>query len=211
MMVWATLPYAFWQLSYHFMITVRKREKIAAGRPTSFTWLRRSYAPTVLGKFVLSLPEKLQEPAFMMIQYVYCLLTMVPCPLWFWNRWASAGFLCIVFIWSVYNGATYYIEFYGTRFQRELEQLKKEVAKWQASPDMKTPLMTPKTEALPDEDQPGEEEKSSKDEKPEAKGVGDLEEAPQPFSLGAAVGLDDIVPRKNSVDNIPMLDEKAAK
>jgi len=31
MIVWATVPYACWQLSYHFMITVRRREKIAAG------------------------------------------------------------------------------------------------------------------------------------------------------------------------------------
>jgi hypothetical protein len=31
-----------WQLMYHFLITVRRRDKIAAGRPTSFTWLRKS-------------------------------------------------------------------------------------------------------------------------------------------------------------------------
>lgn len=205
MMVWASLPYAVWQLTYHFMITVRKREKIAAGRPTSFTWLRRSYAPTILGKFVLSLPLNLQEPAFMMIQYVYALLTMVPCPLWFWNRWASAAFLMVVFIWSIYNGATYYIEFYGTRFQRELEQLKKEVAKWQASPDLKTPLLTPKTDPVSDKINP------SKDEKAEQEGVGHLGEEPQPLSMGAAGAIDDVVPRKNSVDNIPLLDEKETK
>lgn len=34
MIVWATVPYAVWQLSYHFMITVRRREKIAAGECT---------------------------------------------------------------------------------------------------------------------------------------------------------------------------------
>lgn len=134
MMLWATLPYAIWQLSYHFGITVRRREKIAAGRPTSFTWLRKSYAKNFLGRFVLSLPEHLQEPAFMLIQYSYAVLTMVPCPLWFWSRWASGGFLTVVFIWSTYNGANYYIEVYSKRFQKELEQLKKDVAKWQNSP-----------------------------------------------------------------------------
>lgn len=35
MMVWATVPYAVWQLSYHFLITVRRREKIAAGKLTN--------------------------------------------------------------------------------------------------------------------------------------------------------------------------------
>jgi hypothetical protein len=134
MMAWATVPYATWQLFYHFFITVRRREKIAAGRPTSFTWLRRSYAKTWIGKFVLRQPKWLQEPSFMMIQYCYALLTMIPCPIWFWYRLPSAAFLMAVFIWSVYNGATYYIDIFGKRFQNELEQLKKDVAKWQASP-----------------------------------------------------------------------------
>lgn len=126
-----------WQLAYHFLITVRRREKIAAGRPTSFTWLRRSYRNTWIGKIVLAQPEALQEPMFMLIQYLYALLTMIPCPIWFWYRWASAGFLLVVFTWSVYNGAVYYIDIFGTRFQKELDQLKRDVAKMQvASPEL---------------------------------------------------------------------------
>jgi hypothetical protein len=146
MMLWATLPYAVWQLGYHFGITVRRREKIAAGRPTSFTWLRKSYAKNFLGRFVLSLPMYLQEPAFMLIQYSYAVLTMIPCPLWFWSRWASGIFLVVVFIWSTYNGANYYIEVYSKRFQKELEQLKKDVAKWQNSP--LTPMPQPNAEQM---------------------------------------------------------------
>lgn len=134
MLLWATVPYTIWQLSYHIFITVRRREKIAAGRPTSFTWLRRSYAKTWIGRFVLSLPGWLQEPAFMLIQYMYACLTIIPCPLWFWYRWASAAFLIVVFGWSIYNGATYYIDVFGKRFQNELEALKRDVAKWQNSP-----------------------------------------------------------------------------
>ncbi|KAI9800193.1 MAG: hypothetical protein M1825_004177 [Sarcosagium campestre] len=146
MMIWATVPYAVWQLSYHFLITVRRREKIAAGRPTSFTWLRRSYAKTSVGRVVLSLPHALQEPAFMLIQYLYAEMTMLPCPIWFWNRWMSAAFLLVVFTWSVYNGATFYIDVFGTRFQKELEQLKSDVAKWQSSPDLaSSALPTPKS------------------------------------------------------------------
>jgi tetrahydromethanopterin S-methyltransferase subunit B len=135
MLVWATVPYAVWQLSYHFFITVRRREKIAAGRPTSFTWLRKSYAKTWIGQTVLSLPNSLQEPAFMFIQYAYAILTILPCPLWFWYRWASAAFLLIVFGWSIFNGANYYMDVFGMRFQKELEALKRDVAKWQQSPE----------------------------------------------------------------------------
>lgn len=135
MMGWATLPYVIWQLAYHLLITVRRAEKIAAGRPTSFTWLRKSYAKTLLGKFVLSLPESLQSVAFMMIQYLYAILTMIPCPLWFWHKWASGVFLTGLFILSIHNGATYYIDVFGKRFQKELEELKKDVARWQSSPE----------------------------------------------------------------------------
>jgi len=150
MTLWSTIPYVVWQLSYHFLITVRRREKIAAGRPTSFTWLRKSYSKAWIGKMVLSLPESLQEPAFMLIQYSYALLTMLPCPIWFWYRHASAGFLMTVFCLSVYNGATYYIDVFGKRFQNELEAMKREVQKWQNSPDMMTsPLITPKVDAVP--------------------------------------------------------------
>ncbi|PUU74499.1 hypothetical protein B9Z19DRAFT_1092689 [Tuber borchii] len=134
MVIWATVPYGIWQLSYHLFITVRRREKIAAGRPTSFTWLRKSYSKTWIGKLVLRLPETAQEPAFMLIQYSYAVLTMLPCPFWFYHRSFSALFLTAVGLWSIYNGATYYIDVFGKRFQNELEQLKKDVAKWQSSP-----------------------------------------------------------------------------
>lgn len=144
MTVWSTVPYAVWQLSYHFFITVRRRAQIAGGRPTSFTWMRKSYSKAWIGRMVLSLPDSLQEPAFMLIQYSYAVLTMIPCPLWFWYRYASAAFLCAVFGWSIYNGATYYIDVFGKRFQNELEQLKKDVQKWQTNPDMISPLLTPR-------------------------------------------------------------------
>jgi len=136
MILWATLPYAFWQLSYHFLITVRKRAKIAAGRPTSFTWLRRSYRGNFLGKFVLGFPEGYQEAVFMAIQYLYALLTMLPCPLWFWYMNASAGFLTVVFALASWNGATYYIDVFGKRMEKELDALRKEVARMAKSPDI---------------------------------------------------------------------------
>ncbi|KAK4219648.1 hypothetical protein QBC37DRAFT_367762 [Rhypophila decipiens] len=134
MLAWSTIPYAIWQLGYYFFITVRRRDKIAAGRPTSFTWLLKSYSKVWIGRIVLSLPGPLQEPAFMFIQYAYAVLTMLPCPLWFTYRWLSGIFLLSVFAWSVYNGSTYYIDVFGKRFQKELEAMKAEVTKWQNSP-----------------------------------------------------------------------------
>jgi hypothetical protein len=135
MIIWATVPYLVWQLLYHFLITVRRRDQIAAGRPTSFTWLRKSYSKAWIGKFVLSLPEALQEPCFMFIQYGFALSTMIPCPIWFWYRWASGIYMAALFVWSIHNGATYYIDVFGKRFQKELEELRRDVARWQSSPD----------------------------------------------------------------------------
>ena len=81
----------------------------------------------------------------MLTQYLYALGSMIPCPIWFWYRWASVTFILTLFIWSIWNGATYYIDVFGKRFQKELEQMKKDIAKWQASPDVFTsPFMTPK-------------------------------------------------------------------
>lgn len=124
---------------------VRRREKIAAGRPTSFTWLRRSYAKTWIGKLVLKLPTlAMQEAAFMFIQYTYAVLTMLPCPFWFYHRASSALFISVVGIWSVYNGATYYLDVFGRRFEKELEQLKRDVAKWQKESMLaSSPLTSP--------------------------------------------------------------------
>jgi hypothetical protein len=115
MTVWSTVPYFIWQISYYFMITCRQREQIAAGKPTSFTWLRKRYAQAAFGRVMLRLPESLQEPAFMTLQYIYIVLTSLPCLLWFWNRYASTAFLTIVFSGSVYNGATFYIDVFDKR------------------------------------------------------------------------------------------------
>lgn len=187
MMSWSSIPYAIWQLSYHCLITVRRREKIAAGRPTSFTWLRKSYANSWIGRLILGLPSQLHEPAFMLTQYLYALGSMLPCPIWFWYGWPSAIFLSSLFSWSIYNGATYYIDVFGTRFQKELEQLKKDVAKWQASPDVvSSPLMTPRAEA-------------------------ECPITPQPTSQNETSNEDGQDGTANTVDKIPLLDSQGQR
>ncbi|KAJ4306327.1 hypothetical protein N0V88_001127 [Collariella sp. IMI 366227] len=191
MLLWSSLPYAIWQLTYYFFITVRRREKIAAGRPTSFTWLRKSYSKVWIGKVVLSLPGALQEPAFMLIQYTYAVLTMLPCSLWFNYRWASAAFLMAVFVWSVYNGSTYYIDVFGKRFQKELEAMKAEVAKWQHSPEMGGGMHSPGLDARGEEGVTPDVKKNAS--------IGDV-------ISGKA--LDDGAGAPGGVDNIPLLNDE---
>ncbi|GJN67241.1 F-box protein [Purpureocillium lilacinum] len=200
MLAWSTLPYAFWQLSYYFFITVRRREKIAAGRPTSFTWLRRSYSKTWIGRVVLSLPDALQESAFMLIQYCYAVLTMLPCPLWFMSRYASSAFLLVVFAWSIYNGSTYYIDVFGKRFQKELEAMKAEVLKWQTTPELmlQSPLITPHPDAPSAQAAAGLATQS-------VDAVADTShETP---AGNKTPGWDSVKGRNPTLDNIPLLDE----
>jgi hypothetical protein len=59
---------------------------------------------------------------------------MSPCPIWYHSKVWSTIFVSLVFGWSVWNGATYYIDIFGKRFQKELEDLRAEVEKWQNSP-----------------------------------------------------------------------------
>ncbi|KAI1042595.1 hypothetical protein LB505_004225 [Fusarium chuoi] len=207
MLAWSSLPYIFWQVLYYIFITVRRRDKIAAGRPTSFTWLKKSYAKTWLGKFVLRQPEHMQEATFMMIQYSYALLTMLPCPLWFLSRWASAGFLMVVFTWSIYNGATYYIDVFGVRFQKELEAMKAEVAQWQNSPEYMplSPQLHPRPDAssVPRQTQQGAAAPSaSTGQIPFMNEVNREKDLMEETSLSK-----DDVNRPVSVDKIPLLDE----
>ena len=146
MVLWSTVPYAVWQFTYHILINIRRRDKIAAGRPTSFTYMRKSYSNSWIGKTVLSLPEWAQEASFMCIQYSYSILTMLPAPIWFWYRWPSAAFLLAVFTWCVYNGANYYVDIYTSqKYKKELEQLKHDVANYQSSPEL-----APKSPAPPE-------------------------------------------------------------
>ncbi|WBW72255.1 glycerophosphocholine acyltransferase (GPCAT) Gpc1 [Schizosaccharomyces osmophilus] len=124
----ASISYALWQIWYYFFIQVGKRKEIQAGKPTSFTWMSKAYSKTTLGKALNALPENLRPFAFMVLQYLYSITTMCPCSIWYNNKVYSTAFLVVIFGWSVWNGASYYIDVFGMRFQRELEALRREIA-----------------------------------------------------------------------------------
>lgn len=126
-LVWASIAYLVWQSLYHYFITVRRKEKIKAGRVTSFEYLRKSYGNTKLGKVVNGLPEPYPVVAFTFIQYGYQLCTMILCPLWYGSSYLSGLFMTFIFFAASYNGATYYIDVFGKRFQKELVKLQAEI------------------------------------------------------------------------------------
>ena len=155
-MLAASVFYFVWQVLYYVFIQVRRQEKIRAGRPTSFTWLLKSYRKTWIGKLVLWLPEPLQPFGFMATQFVYALITMAPCRIWLHHRYMSAAFLTAIFSWSVWNGANYYARISAARdsFQQELERLREEVAAMDshAGSSPATPALLPKDAFVSDFD-----------------------------------------------------------
>lgn len=99
---------------------------------TSFSYLKKKNKSTPLGKFVNGLPYLwMQTLAFTLIQFGYQLLTMLPCPIWFRYKHACGAFVTFIFIWASYNGATWYIDVFGKRLEKEVEKLKVEVGKLQ--------------------------------------------------------------------------------
>lgn len=125
--------YTIWQVSYHYFITIRKKNEIQNGKVTSFTFLKKKNRASPLGKFVNSLPYNwMQITAFTLIQFFYQILTMTFCPIWFQYKHLCGAFVAFVFIWASYNGATYYIDVFGKRFEKEVGKLKAEIDGLQA-------------------------------------------------------------------------------
>lgn len=148
-----SIYYTIWQVGYHYFITVRRKEQIAKGRVTSFTYLKKKNSKSMLGRFVNSLPYAwMQVAAFTLIQFGYQLLTMFPCPIWFRYKHACGAFVGFIFLWSAYNGATYYVEVFGKRFEKEVNRLQSELLELQQKIDhqeseRETPLVSPFNEA----------------------------------------------------------------
>ncbi|KAH3674831.1 hypothetical protein WICMUC_003034 [Wickerhamomyces mucosus] len=133
--IWTSFYYLIWQAAYHYFITIRKAQKIKEGRVTSFEWLRKSFSNKWIGKFVNGLPGPFPVIAFTLIQYGYQLLTMSICPLFFAYKQLASLFITFIFLVATYNGATYYVDYYGRRLEKEVARLQKEISELQSADD----------------------------------------------------------------------------
>lgn len=134
--IWTSIYYTIWQVCYHYFITIKKSHEINSGKVTSFTYLKEKNSQSFLGKLVNSLPYTwMQIGAFTLIQFGYQLLTMIFCPIWFKYKHACGTFMCFIFVWASYNGATYYIDVFGKKFEKEVAKLKAEINELQKRDD----------------------------------------------------------------------------
>ena len=66
---------------------------------------------------------------FILINYIYFLVVILPAPLLFYNQFSHALMLIIVIIASIINGASYYIDVFTSRYYSKLEKRAKELEK----------------------------------------------------------------------------------
>ncbi|MBW0545762.1 hypothetical protein O181_085477 [Austropuccinia psidii MF-1] len=120
--------YITWQTLYYRFVIVARAQKIAQeGRPTSFTYLLNSKTG-LISKLLRSVKPEWRANGFMIAQFIYTLVTMLPSLLWFYQSKTLSGlFLWFMFSVSVWNGASFYMEVFGRRFEKELKKLKQEI------------------------------------------------------------------------------------
>ncbi|BGP40119.1 hypothetical protein JCM10450v2_004096 [Rhodotorula kratochvilovae] len=150
--------YMIWQLLYfHFVIQLRA-DKIREGRATSFTFLMND-KKRLIGRIAGKVPPAWRESAFMAGQAVYTFVTLIPPLFWLYDSKAwSSVYLVILFAVSAWNGASFYLEVFARKFEKELLALRKEfdaqqalLARYTANPGMQTPAAGPVREDPLDE------------------------------------------------------------
>lgn len=126
--LWTSFYYTVWQVTYHYFITIKKKEEISKGKATSFTYLKKKNSNRLIGQYFNAIPTWwMQTAVFTVIQFGYQILTMSLCPIWFHYKHACGAFLSFIFVWASYNGATYYIDVFGKRLEKEVIKLRAEV------------------------------------------------------------------------------------
>lgn len=122
---YTSIYYLIWQSLYHYFITLRKKQKIKSGqRMTSFEYLT---SHQYKNSWVVKLPPPQPMILYTLFQYCYQLVTMILCVIWFNNSIAAAGFLIFIFLHAAKNGASYYVDYYGKKFEKEVDKLRIQV------------------------------------------------------------------------------------
>ncbi|ADV19386.1 Integral to membrane protein, putative [Cryptococcus gattii WM276] len=141
MILLSSVPYILWQGAYYKFISVDRKSKIESGeRQNSFRYLLNDKRGPI-GKALQGIRSEHRELWFIFGQLIYSIIFMIPpSTLYIHSSTASSTFLIIIFTVSAWNGATFYVEVFGRKFERELEKLRKEM-------EVISATMTPSTSA----------------------------------------------------------------
>ncbi|ORZ27774.1 hypothetical protein BCR41DRAFT_299477 [Lobosporangium transversale] len=121
--------YLMWQVAYYIFVVIWKREKIQAGkRVTSYTWLLNDPKGGMISKVAHTFGEKHSILTFMGMQLIYTFVTCLFALLLYRNFKLNTAFLVGLFIVSVWNGASYYMEVFSKQYEKQLSKLAAEVS-----------------------------------------------------------------------------------
>ncbi|GAA5858017.1 hypothetical protein JCM1840_001004 [Sporobolomyces johnsonii] len=124
--------YTVWQLLYYYFVVQLRAEKIKEGRATSFTFMVND-KKRLIGKIAAKVPSKWRETVFMGGQAIYTFVTLLlPLFVLYDSKLWSDVYLLVLFAVSVWNGASFYMEVFSRRFEKELIALRKEFEAQQA-------------------------------------------------------------------------------
>jgi hypothetical protein len=120
--------YALWQITYCIFIYVLQAEKVFNGkRTTSFSWLLADYlknhSNSPLTRLMIFVGPKFQVWVFMLINFIYAVMTLIPTYFLYNNYNLHMIFICFVVMISIFNGADYYIEVFSARYRSELARV----------------------------------------------------------------------------------------
>ncbi|GJJ74094.1 hypothetical protein EMPS_06452 [Entomortierella parvispora] len=120
--------YLTWQVLYYVLVVVRQKEKIKAGkRVTSYTWLLNDDKGGTISKVAHTFGEKYSIVTFMGMQLLYTFLTCLFALVVYRSFKLNTVFLVTLFLVSVWNGASYYMEVFSKQYEQQLNKLAAEV------------------------------------------------------------------------------------
>ncbi|KAG0307828.1 hypothetical protein BGZ98_009688 [Dissophora globulifera] len=121
--------YLTWQVAYYLFVVVIKRDKVKAGkRVTSYTWLLNDPHGGMISRAAHTFGEKYSILTFMGLQLIYTFVTCLFALLLYRNFKLNTMFLVSLFIVSVWNGASYYMEVFSKQYEKQLSKLAVEVS-----------------------------------------------------------------------------------
>lgn len=124
-LLYSLMAYLFWQLWYYIFVEVGRAQKIRnGGRVTSYTFLLAD-TKSPIHKLITRFGKESSLLAFMTMQLIYTIVTVLPVRLFYQNIYAHGLFLFGIFSISVWNGASFYFSGYFARVN--LENLRNEL------------------------------------------------------------------------------------
>eukprot|EP00013_Stygamoeba_regulata_P020503 CAMPEP_0177657320 /NCGR_PEP_ID=MMETSP0447-20121125/16116_1 /TAXON_ID=0 /ORGANISM="Stygamoeba regulata, Strain BSH-02190019" /LENGTH=342 /DNA_ID=CAMNT_0019161655 /DNA_START=26 /DNA_END=1054 /DNA_ORIENTATION=- len=119
-------PYLVWQFLYFLKVEILSHEKVSArGYTTSLNYMLASGG--MIGRWANKAKSRLGKVViFMGLQFVYTMLTLLPMSLFFHNMLAHTIWLFSMLVWSIVQGANFYMEVFSARYLDQLEKRRQE-------------------------------------------------------------------------------------